>query len=124
MCRYLSFSLIIFSTSSTMRSAELSNAIRSTLALSEWSLSSSLTVASMTSTNFSGASASVTMMAASRLARARAFFVWWSSATFGEGTKMEGLPSNCNSLMLLAPAREITRSAARYAISILLMNGI
>ena len=51
-------------------------------------------------------------LTASLLTSAMAFFVWWSSATLGLGTRMTGFPMRQNSLMELAPARLMTRSAA------------
>ena len=42
---------------------------------------------------------------------ARAFLVWWSSATLGEGINITGFPTTHNSLTELAPAREIITSA-------------
>ena len=38
---------------------------------------------------------------------------WWLWVTLGEGTMMAGTPRAVISLMVLAPARQITRSAAR-----------
>ncbi len=58
-------------------------------------------------------SASRTMMAASFSTRAMALRVWWSSATLGEGTRTAGLAAMHNSLMVPAPAREMTMSAER-----------
>ena len=36
----------------------------------------------------------------------------WSSATLGDGTRIQGLPRICNSLIDPAPALDTTRSAA------------
>lgn len=44
--------------------------------------------------------------------KCQCIFVWWSSATLGEGTRMTGLPSRQNSEIEPAPARLITTSAA------------
>ena len=93
--------------------AESGNAIFFTLVPRASSRDSSVTVARASEMSLAGASASLTMRAASLLTRAMAFFVWWSSATLGEGTRITGLPMRQNSEMLLAPARLTTRSAAR-----------
>ena len=50
---------------------------------------------------------SVTTMAAFRLANAIALWNWWFSATFGEGIKIAGLPTQLSSDSVAAPALEI-----------------
>ena len=62
--------------------------------------------------NFSGASWSFTIIAAYLLTSAMALCVWWSSVTFGEGTKITALCAAQSSETELAPERDITRSAA------------
>ena len=42
----------------------------------------------------------------------RAFLVWWSAVTLGEGTSTQGLAIAVSSEMVEAPARQNTRSAA------------
>ena len=56
------------------------------------------------------ASASFTYNAAFLLTNAKAFLVWWSSATLGEGTRITGFCSKQNSEMEPAPARLMTKS--------------
>ncbi len=41
-----------------------------------------------------------------------ALWYWWFSATLGDGIRMEARPAAASSLRVLAPARQITRSAA------------
>ena len=54
---------------------------------------------------------------------ARAFLVWWSSATFGDGTSIAGVAVATSSAHVIAPALATTRSLAPYAASISSMNG-
>lgn len=68
------------------------------------------TVAIARSRSFCVASESLTYRAAPLLTKASAFLVWWSSATFGEGTSMTGFCSRQNSEIDPAPARLITKS--------------
>src|SRR5690606_28468065 len=68
--------------------------------------------ATAVSINLCGASESGTIRAASLLTNAFAFFVWWSSATFGDGTSTVGLATTQSSAMVPAPALAMITSAA------------
>src|SRR5690606_31631972 len=76
---------------------------------------SSANRSSTVSTSVVRALVSATRTAARLATSACAFFVWWSSATLGEGTSTTGFPTAHNSDIVPAPALEITRSAAAYA---------
>ena len=97
-----------------MRRAESCCAKAETLAASSVSCASSFINRKALSINSFCASTSFTNTAACLLTSAMALCVWWSSATLGDGTKMLGLPNRQSSEMLLAPARETTKSAMAY----------
>ena len=111
-------------TSSAMRRAESGWARVRICALSALRRAGSCRSARAVGMSCCCASASLTSTAASFLTNAMALCVWWSSATLGEGTRMAGLPSRHNSLMLLAPAREMTKSANAYRSGMLLRKGV
>ena len=50
--------------------------------------------------------------AAPRSSSTLALCYWWFSATFGDGINTQAVPLASSSLRVIAPAREITRSAA------------
>ena len=79
-----------------MTSAEFLNPNFLMFSLSELSLFSSPAMLIALSISRLGASQSFTYTAASLLTNAMAFLVWWSSATFGLGTRITGLPMRQN----------------------------
>ena len=90
-----------FRTSSAITSAEFGLPSFFMFSESCASCSLSVTVSTASCNNDSGASASLTSRAALRFTSAIAFFVWWSSATLGDGTSITGLPIRQNSLIEL-----------------------
>ena len=76
----------------------------------------------ISSTSLLFESESLTSIAAFLLTSDCAFLYWWFSATFGDGTRITGLPTTHNSEIAIAPALETIISAAWYANSIFLIN--
>lgn len=101
-----------FSISFTIRSAESGMASASILRLNSDKRAGSFNSPTASSMTRATASESGISSAAPLSANARAFLVWWSSATLGDGTKRVGLATRQSSDTVQAPLRETTRSAA------------
>ena len=98
--------------SSTIRSAAAGRASASRRRLISASASRSASSSSARGMARVRHSASGITTAAPLRSSARAFFVWWSSATLGEGTKTTGFATRQSSETVPAPLRDTTRSAA------------
>ena len=102
---------IVLNTSIAICSAAAGHAKLVMFSFKAFSWFSSCTNSIIEPTNSSLDLSSVIIIAAFFSTRAIAFFLWWSSDTFGEGTNMHAFFSRLNSEIELAPARDTTKSA-------------